>query len=262
VFFIVAWLSYCAAAPCDFFCVDFEKDLPASFSLGADAKVVTNKGHASNSSLHFYSEGGGAYDTGFMTYNNILAAEHYGRVFYNLEVSDPAGNAYMHASFVVSDTSPQIRVVDTVRMSNGQEQYLYNWADDQKGKSSAYDYKVQIDKWVCAEWHIDTTRRTFEFWVDGTLVPDISGTVERAIPAQYPNLRFGGQVYQTNAGLPPPPSPPLTSFTLLHSHHHPPATTTYHHLSTTTHNLTHHLTHHLIITPPPSGVRLDRRYRC
>lgn len=184
---------------CDIFCIDFEKAVPSHFSFGSNAKVVKDKGYQSNSSLHFYSKGGKAYGSGFMQYKKGLATKHFGRLFYNLETSDPAGNAYTHASFVKSDTGPEVRLVDTVRMKNGKQQYLYNFADDKFGKSSAYDYSIEIGKWVCVEWAIDSSSKTFDFWIDGTEVKDISGTVKRAIPATYPDLAFGAQVYQTNA---------------------------------------------------------------
>ena len=138
-----------------------------------------------------------------MKYTKALPAKHYGRIFYNLETSDPAGSGYMHASFVTADTAQQVRVVDTVRCStggcSGKQQFLYNWADDQGGKSSPYDYTPNVGVWSCAEWHVDSTTQTYEFWIDGSPVSSISGKVQRTIPAQYPDLSFGGQVYQSNA---------------------------------------------------------------
>ena len=104
------------------------------------------------------------YDNGFMKYTKPLPAKHYGRIFYNLETSDPAGSGYMHASFVTADTAQQVRVVDTVRCStggcSGKQQFLYNWADDQGGKASPYDYTPNVGVWSCAEWHVDAATQT------------------------------------------------------------------------------------------------------
>lgn len=172
---------------------------------------------------------------GFMKYAKSLEGKYYGRLFYNIEKQSlPSGGDVTHVSHVLHNMDPQNSIVDTCADKSGKMQYEFNWGDDRYGKESAYRYKMVTNKWICAEWQIDHTNQEYNFWVDGELVPDISGRVPkgRNIPSTYPNLWFGAVVFAKRGdevsgwmddiaishsrigcgasppGPPPPPSPP------------------------------------------------------
>ncbi len=84
-------------------------------------------------------------------------------MYYILETINPAGNLYTHSCFVSADTEPQVRLVDTVRGPDGRQQYLYNFGDDQYRNSSEYVYYPNVNKWICAEWHVNSETNVHEF---------------------------------------------------------------------------------------------------
>ena len=134
-----------------------------------------------------------------MTYGRAVPTKHYGRVFYNLEASNTGGNPYTHTTFVqAAGRNPQI--VDTVRTADGREDYNLAWADD-FGKSSQYSYRVELGRWVCVEWQFASGAGTFALWVDGRPVAGPTGPLPRAVPAVFPGMAFGAQVYQPQAAV-------------------------------------------------------------
>ena len=59
--------------------------------------------------------------------------------------------------------------------------------------------KRERSSWVCVEWHFDPAAGAFELWVDGEAVSGPTGALSRAVPAAFPSMSFGVQVYQPNA---------------------------------------------------------------
>lgn len=97
-----------------------------------------------------------------------------------------------------------MRVVDTVwgDWAPGQHQYLLNFADDQGGDKTTYDF--DIGKWKCAEWHLDGNAKKFRLWEDGNPVTFEGGNTEvneGDIPNYYSETRIGLKVYQEGVNV-------------------------------------------------------------
>ena len=67
------------------------------------------------------------------------------------------------------------RVVDTVQDPSGKIQFLYNLPDDSCCNGSSYNYAFDSN-WHCAEWHVDSTAKSFQFFLDSTEIPAIGFT--------------------------------------------------------------------------------------
>ncbi|SMF64460.1 hypothetical protein [Pseudobacteriovorax antillogorgiicola] len=196
-----------AFGPCEnpdyILCIDFEDVEPGSApqdtELGLNVEVVDSAGKQSAKSLHFYTNNKGlTYQSSYLKAANI-PGKHWGRLYYKIEnVANPSN--YTHITFVAA-TNPngyEVRLADTVRDPSGKIQYLYNFPDDQGGKSSAYNWTFD-DKWICVEWQVDSDKQIYEFYRMGEKVGDISGSVagdHGGIPENYEALLIGGQVYQ------------------------------------------------------------------
>ncbi len=183
-------------------CLDFEDlspgQTPQGTQIGANITVVNDTANSGTKSLRFTTNNSGfPYQSSYIRVNNIPGS-HWGRIFYRVEtVSNPA--EYTHISFVAAITPDyEVRLVDTVRGPDATHQYLYNFSDDVGGKGSSYNWRFD-DSWVCAEWMVDNTSQEYQFYRNGQLVEEISGSVagdHTGIPQTYQWLGFGAQVYQ------------------------------------------------------------------
>ncbi|MCY1009369.1 hypothetical protein OV079_28150 [Nannocystis pusilla] len=117
-----------------------------------------------------------------------LGSGHWGRIRY--KVALPVPDAFVHSTLVAlygkgpTTGDQEVRVVDTVKEDvdgwnddgNGNHfQYLYNVQPNgpEFGKGSDYDWKFD-DEWHCAEWHIDGPTQSYDFYIDGAIVEQIS----------------------------------------------------------------------------------------
>jgi hypothetical protein len=105
-----------------------------------------------------------------------VATKHWGRIFYKLQspVVKPTSGV-LHVTFVALQGTTENRVVDTVEMTDGTHQWLYNVPNDSCCAGS--DYKWSFDgNWHCAEWYVDLSTKSYRFFTDGTEVTQIGFT--------------------------------------------------------------------------------------
>lgn len=128
---------------------------------------------------------------------------HFGRVFYRVKTPAfvPSGGSVVHNTFVaLLSSTGESRVVDTVIGSAGSHQFLYNLPDDSCCAGSSYDYTSYDDAWHCAEWHVDASTQSFEYWFDGTEVTDLRFSYgagdTRARMEAFAGIALGWRNYQ------------------------------------------------------------------
>jgi hypothetical protein len=145
-----------------------------------------------------------------------LGSGHWGRIRYKVQL--PVPDAFVHSTLVAlygegpTTGIQEVRVVDTVKEDvdgwnddgNGSHfQYLYNVQPNgpEFGKGSDYDWMFD-DQWHCAEWHIDGPTQSYDFYIDGLHVDQISiangaGNYEGSeIPDAFSEVRIGWINYQ------------------------------------------------------------------
>lgn len=158
-----------------------------------------------------------------------LGAAHWGRIRFKVQV--PVTDAFVHSTIVAaSGMGPtkgevEVRLVDTVKAakmdtpgwcSNKQTttncfQLLYNvqpTSAGEFGKAGPYGWTFD-DQWHCAEWHVDSTKQSYELFYDNARVDDASfengaGKYDNSeIPSVFSELRIGWNNYQaaTNPGF-------------------------------------------------------------
>ncbi|AUX36806.1 MULTISPECIES: hypothetical protein [Sorangium] len=146
-----------------------------------------------------------------------LGSGHWGRIRYRVQL--PVPDAFVHSTLVALQgvgptTGPQeVRVVDTVKEDkdgwdndgNGSHiQYIYNVQPSgaEFGKASTYDWYYE-DRWHCVEWHIDGPTQSYDFYLDGERLDQISiangpGNYEGSqIPDAFSEVRIGWNNYQS-----------------------------------------------------------------
>jgi hypothetical protein len=147
----------------------------------------------------------------------MLGTGHWGRVRYKVLL--PVPDAFVHSTIVAlygvgPTTGPQeVRVVDTVKEDkdgfnndgNGSRfQYLYNVQPNgaEFGKGSDYNWKFD-GEWHCAEWHIDGPTQSYDFYIDGQHIDQISiangpgNYAGSEIPNAFSEVRVGWTNYQS-----------------------------------------------------------------
>jgi hypothetical protein len=130
-----------------------------------------------------------------------LANNHWGRIWYKVQIPAPRPNTYFHVTFAAltkSDKAPESRIVDNVQDPTGKLQYLYNLPDDTcctlTGFSGAFD-----DKWHCAEWFISQTTNAYRFFLDSKEIPiSFTGNTKARI-ANIDYIALGTAFYQVPA---------------------------------------------------------------
>ena len=130
------------------------------------------------------------------------AGTHWGRIFYKVKTPFPlpASGAVIHNTLVGLRGSSESRVVDTVVNSDGAHQFLYNLPDDSCCTGSAYDYHSYDGKWHCAEWYIDATTQSFQFFFEGVEVKSLGFKNQPGGAArieQFSSIAVGWINYQT-----------------------------------------------------------------
>ena len=81
----------------------------------------------------------------------------------------------LHITFVALQGTTENRVVDTVEMTNGTHQWIYNVPDDSCCTGSDYNWSFD-GSWHCAEWYVDLSTKSYRFFTDGTEVTQIGFT--------------------------------------------------------------------------------------
>jgi hypothetical protein len=148
---------------------------------------------------------------------SILPSGHWGRIRYKVQL--PVPDAFVHSTLVAlygdgpTTGIQEVRVVDTVKEDkdgfnndgNGNHfQYLYNVQPNgpEFGKGSDYS-RMFDDQWHCVEWHIDGPTQSYDFYVDGVKLDQISiangpGNYNGSeIPDSYKEIRVGWNNYQS-----------------------------------------------------------------
>ena len=198
---------------------DFEStpvgQIPPGFTKTGAVGVVDDVAHSGKKSLRMEAAANGARK---ITLNGdavaALGGEHWGRLYFKVQLPAPVPEAPVKVihSTLVSGTalSPdfkdpiEVRMLGTVMGGKGTFQYLYNVQPKKrpefgKGTKSIYHY---TDEWTLAEWHVDYATQTYEFFLNGKLVPEASfskgaGNFEKAeIPEVFQTLSFGWTNYQ------------------------------------------------------------------
>jgi hypothetical protein len=105
-----------------------------------------------------------------------VASKHWGRIFYKLQtpIVKPTSGV-LHLTFVALQGTTENRVVDTVEMTNGTHQWIYNVPDDSCCTGSDYNWSFD-GSWHCAEWYVDLSTKSYRFFTDGTEVTQIGFT--------------------------------------------------------------------------------------
>ena len=130
------------------------------------------------------------------------ASSHWGRLFYKVQTPAPRGanNAYYHVTFAALQGTTENRVVDTVEDPNGKVQYLFNVPDDSCCTGSSYDW-THDSAWHCAEWHVDVSAKSYQFFIDKKEVTSIGfkGNANAKM-SSYTALAIGAIFYVTPTG--------------------------------------------------------------
>ena len=130
------------------------------------------------------------------------ATKHWGRLFYKVQTPAPIGanGAYYHVTFAALEGTDENRVVDTVEDPNGKIQYLFNVPDDSCCDGSPYNWSHD-GAWHCAEWHVDVSAQSYQFFIDGTEVTSIGFTGKAAAKmSTYTALGVGPIFYVAPTG--------------------------------------------------------------
>ncbi|KYF72823.1 hypothetical protein BE11_14100 [Sorangium cellulosum] len=146
-----------------------------------------------------------------------LGSGHWGRIRYRVQL--PVPDAFVHSTIVAlygegpTTGLQEVRVVDTVKEDkdgwdndgNGSHiQYLYNVQPEgaEFGKGSDYRWYYE-DAWHCVEWHIDGPTQSYDFYLDGELLDQISiangpgNYAGSEIPDAFSEVRIGWNNYQS-----------------------------------------------------------------
>jgi hypothetical protein len=194
-------------------CENFESTadgaVPAGWTQHGDATVAFGEGARGLRALKIGPAASG--ERRIYTDAAKLGSGHWGRIFYHVEFPTPA--AFVHSTLVALygsgpvNGNEEVRVVDTVKQTDGRIQFLYNvqpTGGAEFGKGSAYNWTFD-GAWHCVEWHIDGPTQTYAFYYDGVEIPSIAinnGPGNYAgsdIPMAFTDIRVGWNNYQSVA---------------------------------------------------------------
>jgi hypothetical protein len=142
-----------------------------------DYGLATDQAHAGSMSLKSSSMATGQNRIQLgLSALGAVATKHWGRIFYKLAtpVVKPTSGV-LHITFVALQGTTENRVVDTVEMTNGTHQWIYNVPDDSCCTGSDYNWSFD-GTWHCAEWYVDLGAKSYRFFTDGTEVTQIGFT--------------------------------------------------------------------------------------
>jgi len=195
------------------FCDDFESGTPGGIPPGWTALksygpaegvgLAGDQAHSGSMSVKTSTMATGAERIQVsLSTLGATAANHWGRLFYKAQTPAPRGanNAYYHVTFAALQGTTENRVVDTVEDPNGKIQYIFNVPDDSCCTGSSYDW-THDGKWHCAEWHVDVSAQSYQFFIDGKEVTQIGFKGNsNAKMSSYTALGIGAVFYVTPTG--------------------------------------------------------------
>ena len=201
----------------DFESTDVGK-IPKGFTSKGSVGVVDDVAHTGKHSLRLNAAVSGARQ--IVKQGAELAAmggEHWGRLFFKVQLPSPLPQGGgVHTTIVVgSAKSPlakdniEVRLMGTMTGGDGAFRFLYNVQPppgrQEFGPSTKKSYHYTVD-WTLAEWHVDFATQTYQFYINGEELPDISFTKGEGkfagaeIPAVFESMSFGWQNYQPVKG--------------------------------------------------------------
>jgi hypothetical protein len=146
-----------------------------------------------------------------------LGGAHWGRLYYKIKLPAPLPTGRLiHATIVhgaaispLAKDKIDIRLATLLYYPNGDFKYFYN-VQPPRGRKEFGPQSASLqkfdDKWNLLEWHVDAATQTYEFFVNGQEVTDISqhkgaGNYEGIeIPDAFQTLSIGFTNYQPATG--------------------------------------------------------------
>jgi hypothetical protein len=222
------FVSGCAmgpAAPSAIVSEDFESTavgaIPAGFTKTGELGVEEGVAHSGKHALMIQPgvRGGRSID---LAPDKLaaLGGAHWGRLYYKIKMPAPLPTGRLiHATIVhgaaispLKGDKIDVRLATLLYYPTGEFKYFYNvqppggpGARPEFGPQSATMQKFD-DAWHLLEWHADNASQTYEFFVDGKEVTDITqhkgaGNYEGIeIPAAFQTLQIGFTNYQAATG--------------------------------------------------------------
>jgi hypothetical protein len=206
---------------------DFESvavgGIPAGFTKTGAIAVASDAAHSGNHALKIEPAiRGGRFISLPADKVAALGGEHWGRLYFKVKTPTPLPvvpegkkSASIHTTLVAGKTtSPLANDAIEVRMAGlslngaGEYTYLYNVQPRQRkefGVRTKASRKFD-DAWTLIEWHVDHATQTYQFFVDGREMTDISlhkgaGQFEGAeIPPAFQTFSIGWTNYQAATG--------------------------------------------------------------
>ena len=201
---------------------DFESTavgaIPAGFTKTGELGVEDGVAHSGHHALMIQPgvRGGRSID---LAPDKVAAmgGEHWGRLYYKIKSPAPLPTGKLiHATIVHgAATSPlkqdkiDLRLATLLYYPNGDYQYFYNVQPPngrpEFGPKSPTMQKFD-DAWNLLEWHVDAATQTYQFFVNGKEVTDITqkkgaGNYEGIeIPNAFQTLQIGFTNYQAATG--------------------------------------------------------------
>lgn len=216
------------AAPKVLLSLDFEDvpvgEIPKGFTKTGAVAVADDAAHSGKKSLKMDAAKNGARKITLSGADAAaLGGEHWGRLYFKVKLPAPAPvippgktSGIIHSTMVDGvATSPlfndriDLRLMSTVLNSSGANSYLYNVQPPKGRKEFSASTKAKYhysDQWTLAEWHVDNATQTYQFFLNGEEIPEMSihkGAGQFAgaeIPAVFDSLSFGFTNYQPADG--------------------------------------------------------------
>lgn len=189
-------------------CEDFEGTdvgtVPNGWTKHGMASVAKDQAHGGKHSLKISPANNGERRIYHPT--PMVGPEHWGRVHYRVQL--PVPTVFVHSTLVTfygkgpTVGNAEYRLVDTVKNANGKHQFLYNVQPQggEFGMGSSYDYTFE-DKWHCAEWHVNATDQSYQFFYEGKQVLSFNkgaGNYKGSeLPTSFMEVRLGWNNYQS-----------------------------------------------------------------
>ena len=209
-------------------CEDFESSTAGATPLGwtvlngyganpPKSLVASNEAHGGAHSLESRSSVAGASRVQkALSGIGATAGKHWGRVFFKVQAPAPQLTSQgPHATFVALEgnlRAGELRVVDTQQATTGKIQLLANTPDDQCCTGTDFTYTLYDGAWHCAEWHVDSTKQSYRFFLDNAEITALAfdygaGSTKANMPAAFTAIGLGTIFY-----TPTLPSPLVTWF--------------------------------------------------
>lgn len=218
-----------ALAPGDIFLSeDFDStpvgQIPKGFDHKGAVAVAEDFAHSGKHSLKMSAaEKGARVITLNQAEANALGSEHWGRLYYKMKLPTPLPvpppgktSGGIHSTIVSANAiSPlandkiEVRLAGTGTDMTGSFKYLYNVQTRQGrgefGRSSKEKFQYS-DQWTLIEWHADYNTQTYQFFLNGKEIPELSihagaGQYEKVeIPKNFDDMAIGWLNYQPASG--------------------------------------------------------------